>query len=284
MPLDWNDYNAERIRQFVGETFDYPNIGRALKADMIAYLTQRQIEPKDLLQQQTNTGASLPKLDIKKQDDHESIEEFINRLDALFDIAGTHQAHRLPQLISAASPKVGAIIADFYKIGLVNYQDVRAELLKQYGLTTWDKWQKFASTKRGQRETWIQFGRRLRRLLEVALNVNETTSPDGTVVIEKWLQFIITDNMVQPLRGHICEILESDNRPTWIEVLERADKFEATHKDPNVRRNLTSQDKSQSKKQDQSKQPTCFYCHVIGHVAPDCPQKPKRQGNGQGSV
>jgi hypothetical protein len=299
-PVTWNDLNHSFIRRFTRDRFEIEDLALVSKEELIDYLTSRGITPSVLLGaplRPITTTMPLPsqvraRLELPRQSPQETIDAFLRRADAFFTLEAVPNDRRLTFLLTAVSPSVGQLIADLVASGVTDYETVRALILKTFQPSVFQRLSNFRAISRLGGESNVELGRRLRAEYLAYLQLDEaslTADLESVVVRALLAQFLLL--LPIPARQHLQHLFLTTPSMTWHDITRQADEF--FHSQQATKSHSTFQ-RSKGKPGDTSGRPTgpsstpsrtsptCFSCHQLGHLAPDCPtrrQPPSGSGN-----
>lgn len=308
MAAQFDDFTAEFIRRYVQATFAMPNLGTAVKQDMINYLVNLGITPAHLvpaphqfppviLPGPAPPAAPLaahavhqPKIEVPKQVSNETSSQFFHRLDAFFLLHGIVDDHRkIAFLLSAAGPPIATFVSDHITAGVTIYADIQRSVLEAFEQSFLQYLQDFLNMKKRYTETYVEFGRRLRQAYLGYLRIQESAiTPPMEQLITKALIAQLMQLLPHTARLHIQNQLLINPDICWNAVLSTTDIFlsanrmtslvgQQTHSfhprphQPNIRPNHQGHNHPQGPVR-RHDPPSCYSCGQRGHLAPNCPR------------
>ena len=233
--------------------------------------------------------------ELNKQQKQESTRDFLGRLDGYFMVvptAATDQA-KLQYLFGAAGPALANFVTTLMQQGVTDYATVRQRALERFEPSFVNHLHHFQQARKQPRETFLEFGYRLRQSYLGYLQQTESDiTPPQEPAVTKALICQLMTTIFPSARQHMDTVLVQQPDISWHEFLQQLESFAASRRPPSFPQQQGNSGVSNASGAGSGHQPPwrprlangaqgpprCFTCNRVGHRAADCPQT-QRQGN-----
>jgi hypothetical protein len=237
-----------------------------------------------------------PKLpDLKKQDKDETVRAFLGRLDGFLVIANlVTDTAKLHCLYGAANTMLSNFVTAQVQGGTLDYATIRQRAIDQFEPSFVLHLQLYQSARKTARETFPEFGQRIRAHYLGYLQQDEgQITPIEEVNITKALISQALSTVSMAAQSYMNSQLLQQPAMTWHAFLTQLEAFAAARRPVADGQSSSNSNRSSYRRTTQpgngKAPPTCFTCGQTGHTSPSCPQRQghgnavgQRQGNGTG--
>jgi hypothetical protein len=284
--VQWNDFLAEFIRDFIRPRFQYDNLAQATKDEMIDFLENLNIDPTTLFGPPPNAlpAPAVPhqtKAKFVPQHSGENIDDFFKRLMAFFTVNRVRDQDKTGYLLSGSLPAVAKFVTDLISAGTTAFPDLKDRVIGNFGQSPFRRLDNFLRLRKFSSETFIQFGARLRQEYEGFLTFTDQQLQDNNPAIKKALLAQLLQIISPGLKAHLHQLLLDHPNTDFQDVLKAADAYADAHKPTQFARHpSTAQNKpTQQPDSSSSSGPKCFRCQQPGHFANNCPNSSQSNQN-----
>jgi hypothetical protein len=233
-----------------------------------------------------------PKLpDLNKQGKDETTQDFFTRLDAFLTVANhTSDQAKLQCLFGAASPTLAAFIAHEVAGGSQDYADIRTKAIARFEMNFLAHRQLYQTAKKQQKETFQEFGARLRGHYLGYLKTSEgqlsnQQEVDTTKALISQTLSTVAPSTLQYMNG----LLMLNSEMKWQEFLNHLESYAAARRTQSQSSGSGSTGSNPlAQSQDGRQNPgagdrrggrprgsevLCFKCGEPGHLSATCQQR-----------
>ena len=215
-----------------------------------------------------NLKSKLPKFH-EGQDPDVFLKSF-EKLAALHKIPKLEWALRLVPLLCGKALEAFSRLPDGDSR---NYDEIKTAILSRYELTAEAYREKFRNSSQFSDESFKEFAVRLVGFLRHWLE-REVIDND----FAKFADLVAREQLMVSCSKELKLWIKEQKPKTVDELTEKAEAFQQAHKNEHVSKpdQLKHPGKSFQYKEKQAETRTCFICQKAGHIATNCPSKPRK--------